>query len=69
MPLVFALDAALSILLEKMMTWCVVLLKRHSSIVRVPGRYVLSSIDVVRCFIEATLKHSKARLFPEGTKA
>ena len=25
--------------------WCVVLLKRHSSIVRVPGRYVLSSID------------------------
>ena len=23
-----------------MMTWCVVLLKRHSSIVRLPGRYV-----------------------------
>ena len=30
-----------------MMTWCVVLLKRHSSIVRVPGRYVLSSIDAI----------------------
>ena len=30
-----------------MTTWCVVLLKRHSSIVRVPGRYVLSSIDAI----------------------
>ena len=26
---------------EMMMTWCVVLLKRHSSIVRLPGRYVV----------------------------
>jgi hypothetical protein len=26
--------------------WCVVLLKRHSSIVRVPGRYVLTSIEL-----------------------
>ena len=27
--------------------WCVVLLKQHSSIVRVPGRYVLTSIDAI----------------------
>ena len=27
-----------------MMTWCVVLLKRHSSIVRLPGRYVQAFI-------------------------
>ena len=26
--------------LRKRVTWCVVLLKRHSSIVRLPGRYV-----------------------------
>ena len=46
--------------------WCAVLLKRHSSIVRRPGRTCkhvralvsLPTIWVVRCFIEATLEHS-----------
>ena len=32
---------------EEEEVWCVVLLKRHSSIVRVPGQYVLTSIDAI----------------------
>ena len=41
-----------------MMTWCVVLLKRHSSIVRHPGRYV-----------QARSAIPSFRLLPKGAKA